>query len=168
MKTITITVFCLLSMTVISQNNMVDVTIDDRPAKMNMATGEYKFTGKKIKPSKTTIENNVIDNLGDSSTDIHVVKKGETLYAISKQYGVSMAQIKSVNNLSTNLLKIGQELTIGYSNTRILSTSASYTVAKGDTLYSISKHNNISVTQLKTLNGLSSNLISIGQVLKLK
>lgn len=46
--------------------------------------------------------------------------------------------------------------------------TASYTVLKGDTLYSISKKNNVTVEQLIQLNGLSGNAISIGQVLKLK
>lgn len=47
-------------------------------------------------------------------------------------------------------------------------TTASYTVLKGDTLYSISKKNNVTVDKLIELNGLSGNAISIGQVLKLK
>lgn len=53
-------------------------------------------------------------------------------------------------------------------NDAIAATSGTYTVLKGDTLYSISKKNNMTVDELIQLNGLSGNAISIGQVLKVK
>lgn len=45
-------------------------------------------------------------------TVLHVVKSGETLYSISKQYNVSVDQIKQKNKLSSNSLNVGQELVI--------------------------------------------------------
>ena len=53
-------------------------------------------------------------------------------------------------------------------NTPVAASGSSYTVLKGDTLYSISKKNNMTVDELIQLNGLSGNAISIGQVLKVK
>lgn len=42
----------------------------------------------------------------------HVVQKGETLTAIAKQHGVTVADLKKANNLSSDDLKVGQKLTI--------------------------------------------------------
>jgi len=53
-------------------------------------------------------------------------------------------------------------------NTPVAASGSSYTVLKGDTLYSISKKNNMTVDELIQLNSLSGNAISIGQVLKVK
>lgn len=47
-----------------------------------------------------------------SNKDIHFVKKGETLYSISKKYGVAVSNLKKYNNLSSNNLEIGQEIRI--------------------------------------------------------
>jgi len=166
MKKITLAVMCLFSLAAFSQSDLVDVIIDGQPAKLNMTTGEYKFTG--AKPNYNTSNTNA--GIQNSSGNVHTVSKGETLYSISKQYAISMAQIKSVNNLTTNMLKVGQELNIGYSNTNIIQENSSDThiVAKGETLYRIAKNASISVSQLKALNNLSTNIITVGQVLKLK
>ncbi len=42
----------------------------------------------------------------------HVVKKGETLYRISKKYNVSIEEIKKVNNIVGNSIRVGQVLRI--------------------------------------------------------
>ena len=70
-------------------------------------------------------------------------------------------RIKDLNNLTTNLLSIGQVLLIP-TDTNLETT---YTVQKGDSLYSIAKKYNTTVDRLKQLNNLSSNLLSIGQIL---
>ncbi len=46
------------------------------------------------------------------STMVYTVKKGDTLYNIAKKYNVSVDEIKTLNNLSSNVLSIGQKLTI--------------------------------------------------------
>ena len=92
----------------------------------------------------------------------YTVKAGDNLYSIAKKYGVSIDEIKKNNNLSNNLLSIGQVLKIPLDN-----TNSFYTVSRGDTLYSIAKKFNISVSELKNKNNLSNNILSIGQVLKI-
>ena len=67
-----------------------------------------------------------------------------------------MDKLKSLNNLTTNLLSIGQVLLI---------PNKTYIVKKGDSLWSIAKNNNTTVDKIKSLNNLSSNLLNIGQVL---
>ena len=73
------------------------------------------------------------------------------------------------NNLTTNLLSIGQVLKIPTNSSTSSSgtTSTTYTVKSGDSLYSIAKAYNTTVDALKSKNNLTSNLLSIGQVLKI-
>ena len=70
------------------------------------------------------------------------------------------------NNLETTLIKTGQILRV--QNFEDLFNSDTWTVVKGDTLYNISKRTNTTIEQLMELNNLSSSLIKIGQVLRLK
>ncbi|MEA3494415.1 MAG: LysM peptidoglycan-binding domain-containing protein [Bacteroidota bacterium] len=105
----------------------------------------------------------------------HEVKKGETLYSISRQYKMTVSKLKSINNLATNNLRLGQKLAVeGVTKTNNLksttkSTTKSatkyHTVQRDDTLYSISRKYNITVNKLKELNSLQGNLVRIGQKL---
>ena len=74
---------------------------------------------------------------------------------------MTVDELKSINNLKSNLLSIGQVLLIP-TDTNLETT---YTVQKGDSLYSIAKKYNTTVNRLKQLNNLTSNLLSIGQIL---
>lgn len=91
----------------------------------------------------------------------YTVKSGDSLYSIAREYNTTVDAIKSVNNLTSNLLSIGQTLTIP-TDTNLETT---YTVKSGDSLYSIAKKFGTDVNTLKELNNLSSNLLSIGQIL---
>ena len=91
----------------------------------------------------------------------YVVKKGDSLYSISKKYGVSVSEITKLNNLSGTNLSIGQELLIPVSD----DSSNTYIVQKGDSLYSISKKFGVSIDSIKSKNSLKSNLLSVGQKL---
>ena len=108
------------------------------------------------------------DNFNDNSELVYIVKSGDTLYQIAKTYGVSVDEIKKLNNLLSNTLTIGQKLLIplitgGENNDKYFS----YKVISGDSLYSIARRYNTSVEELKVLNNITSNLLSIGQVLKI-
>ncbi len=90
----------------------------------------------------------------------YVVKEGDTLYGISKQFGVSINDIVLENNLSSNILRVGQVLKIPSVETTTL-----YIVKSGDTLYSISRKFNVSVDEIIRVNNLKSNIIALGQEL---
>lgn len=95
----------------------------------------------------------------------YTVKSGDSLWSISRKFGVSVDELKKVNNLSSNLLKIGQNLIIpGKKNNKI---SNEYVVKKGDTLYGIANKYNVSVDNLKSYNNLSTDSLSIGQIIKI-
>ena len=98
--------------------------------------------------------------------DTYIVASGDTLYSIARKYGLSVDELKKLNNLSSNNLSIGQSLIVKKKEDEDVSDVSSYIVKKGDTLYSIAKAYDTSVSNLKTLNNLTSDNLSVGQVLK--
>lgn len=97
----------------------------------------------------------------NEESDYYVVKKGDSLWSIAKKYNMTVDELKSINNLKSNLLSIGQRLKIkeGNDNQNI------YIVKKGDTLYKIANMYGTTVDNLKALNNLKNNILSIGQKL---
>lgn len=101
------------------------------------------------------------------------VRSGDVLGKIASRHGVTVTQIKSWNGLYSNLIRVGQNLTIYSSSTPAIAevrTNSSgqllYTVQPGDSLWIISrKHAGLTVDQIKRLNNLNSNNIKPGQKL---
>ena len=89
----------------------------------------------------------------------YVVKSGDNLYSIANRYGTTVSAIKSLNNLTTNNLSVGQTLRIP-SNGQV-----TYIVKSGDNLYSIASKYNTTVNSIKQKNNLTSNNLKIGQIL---
>lgn len=128
------------------------------------------------------IENTPSDEESSPSEEdavIHIVEPQETLFSISKQYNVRIAELKNWNDLEGNNLSTGQELTIYPSETadqneesivveQETRQNSYYVVKSGDTLYRIAQQHGMSVDELKSLNDLSSNSISIGQQLTVR
>ena len=101
------------------------------------------------------------------SQEIYTVKKGDSLWKIANKYNTTVEKLKSANNLKTNTLSVGQKLVIP-SISVSPEASDTYIVQKGDSLWSIANKFNMTVSELKNLNNLTNNLLSIGQVLKIK
>jgi LysM repeat protein len=95
-----------------------------------------------------------------SEITTYIVQKGDSLYSIAQKFGTTADQIKSANNLTSNLLDIGQSLTIPAP-----SSERTYVVKSGDNLYSIAERFGVTVDQIKSANNLTSTSLSIGQVL---
>ena len=125
-------------------------------------------------------------------TSTYIVKKGDTLYALAAQFDTSVNAIKDLNNLTSNTLYIGQELLIpsAYPDDEFPSADDNlpeelpddmeengmefpngeieydtYTVVRGDSLWSISRKYNIPVEELIRINNLTNNTIKIGDTL---
>ena len=110
-------------------------------------------------------QNLIIPGKEDQATgDEYVVKKGDTLYSIARKYNTSVDNLKSINNITTDSLAIGQIIKLPSTSS---TASDTYIVKKGDSLYSIARTYNTSVDKLKEINNLTSNALAIGQVLKL-
>ena len=144
--------------------------------------GSTTTTSDSNSGNTSSTPNNVV------ATSSYTVKAGDTLYAIASRYGLSVASLKALNNLSSNLIYVGQTLKVSgtaatnQSNqtsnqtssqtsnnngaTSSSNQSGSYTVKAGDSLWGISHKYGMSIDSLKSLNNLSSNFIYPGQVLK--
>ena len=136
--------------------NKYNTTIDELK-RINNLTSNILSIGQVLKlPS-----DKVSDIEKEENTISYTVQKGDSLYSIARKYSTTIDKIKDLNNLTTNLLSIGQVLLIP-TDTNLETT---YTVQKGDSLYSIAKKYDTTVDRLKQLNNLKSNLLSIGQIL---
>lgn len=136
--------------------NKYNTTVDELK-RINNLTSNILSIGQVLKlPS-----DKVSDVEKEENTINYTVQKGDSLYSIARKYSTTIDKIKDLNNLTTNLLSIGQVLLIP-TDTNLETT---YTVQKGDSLYSIAKKYNTTVDRLKQLNNLKSNLLSIGQIL---
>ena len=113
--------------------------------------------------------------------DSYTVVKNDTLWGLSKKYGVSVSDLKKANGISGHLIYVGQKLQIPTKSTKatktaktstststVDTTSTTHTVVKGDTLWSLAKKYGVSVSTLMKANNLSSSTILIGQSLNLR
>lgn len=121
----------------------------------------------------------IVRKTSDEDAITHTVEPQETLFSISKQYNVRIAELKEWNNLSSNNVEVGQELRI-YPSKSASQTEQSivvdqetesntyYVVKSGDSLYRIAQQHNMTVDELKKLNDLTSNNIRVGQRLTVR
>lgn len=110
---------------------------------------------------------------GAASAQSIKVKKGDTLWDLSRKYDTTISKIKSENHLRSDIIYVGQTLSINGKTSSSKSSSSSsssstYKVKSGDSLWKISKKYGMTINELKKLNGLKSDLLRVGQVLKLK
>ena len=105
----------------------------------------------------------------DTVPTTYTVASGDSLWSIANRFGVTVNELKSANGLTSNLLSVGQVLIIptAGSSTPGSPTYNTYTVASGDSLWSIANRFGTTVDTIKTLNNLTSNLLSVGQVLQI-
>ncbi|WP_251869708.1 LysM peptidoglycan-binding domain-containing protein [Enterococcus italicus] len=153
---------------------------------LNRVIAQYNLTqydSPSTTRTSTTSTTNTTTNTAapTTTTTTYTVVKGDYLSTIANKYGVTVAQLKSWNNLSSDLILIGQKLKVN-ATTSVASTTSTtnttkntaasttttttYTVVKGDYLSKIANKYGVTVAQLKSWNNLSSDLILIGQKLK--
>lgn len=98
----------------------------------------------------------------------YIVKKGDSLYLIAKRFNTTVNEIIKLNNLKSTSLSINQELKIPNTSSSTGLENISYTVKKGDSLYSIAKQFNTTVNKIKDKNNLTTNSLNIGQILTIE
>ena len=152
--------------------NKNNITVDELK-KINNLTSNMLSIGQVLKlPTQ---------DKGEEMT-MYTVQKGDSLYSIAKKFGITVDEIKSLNNLTSNNLAIGEQLMIkgstgdgpinpeeecigtGYAEPQYIM----YTVQRGDSLYTIARRYNTSVDNIKALNNLTNNNLTIGEQLKIK
>lgn len=109
---------------------------------------------------------NYVEPGRNTVNDTYIVQKGDSLWSIAKRFNVGVSELKSANNLSSNLISVGQQLVIpGVAPSE--QTNVTYVVQKGDSLWSIANANNTTVDELANLNDLVTNNIYVGQILQI-
>ncbi|MCA1031681.1 LysM peptidoglycan-binding domain-containing protein [Bacillus timonensis] len=98
----------------------------------------------------------------------YTVKSGDSLYSIAKQFNITVVNLKSMNNLTSDMIYVGQSLYVSplTSQGSTETSTSNYIVKSGDSLSVIAKQHNMSVDSLKQLNNLTSDVIFPGQSLK--
>lgn len=134
-----------------------NVTVNDIKDINNLDTNALNIGQILVIPSNKPIE----------TENTYKVVSGDSLYSIARKYNTTVDELKRLNNLSSNLLSIGQILKIPTNDLQPSDNYLTYIVVKGDNLYSIAKRYNITQNELMEANNLSSNLLSIGQILKI-
>lgn len=130
----------------------LDTSVDELK-KINNLNSNSLSIGQILKVPAKTIDT--------GETELYQVKSGDTLYSIANKYGITLKELKAINNLTDDKLAIGQLLNVPSG----LSLASSYTVSSGDTLYSIAKKFGIPIDKLKEANQLTDNMLKIGQKL---
>ena len=149
--------------------NTYGTTVSTLMSINNLNNSNLTINQQLLIPKKEDIE----VEIGTTEGITYTVKSGDTLYKIASAYDTTVDKIKKANNLTSNTLSIGQVLTIPISETTVTepeqesSPGINYVVVKGDNLYSIANKYGVSVNDLKNENNLTSNILSIGQVLKI-
>ena len=131
--------------------NLYGITVDELKAANNL-TGNSLSIGQILQIPDSNL-------VGTT----YVVKSGDSLWKIANQYGITVDELKAANNLTSNSLSIGQILQIPDSNL----VKTTYVVKSGDSLWKIANLYNTTVDNIKTLNNLTSNNLSIGQILQI-
>lgn len=112
----------------------------------------------------------------NTKTSVHIVKEGDNLTKIADDYGMSLSEIKELNNLRDDKILVGQKLKVTVSaytdtqkknSTKTSGVKKTYKVKKGETLAAIAASYDISVQNLMKWNNLKNDKITVGQILKL-
>ncbi|MBT2678662.1 LysM peptidoglycan-binding domain-containing protein [Bacillus sp. ISL-35] len=101
--------------------------------------------------------------VAEAGAGVYIVKKGDTLFSLAKNYGVTVKVFKKENKLATDSIYVGQALSVP---THVYdSNEGMYVVSAGDTLFNISQRFGVSIKELKAANGMKQDMVLIGQQL---
>lgn len=151
------------------------VSVNELKRLNKLSTNDIRI-GQTLRLRSSKIVSNPVAIPTAGSSRVHKVKSGESLLGIALHYDMTMSDLKRINKLSKDSIKIGQVLTIDNvsvqnetvpidSNLFSQDTKSRHKVTNGETLSGIAYRYGMSTSELKKLNDLSSNSIRIGQVL---
>lgn len=144
--------------TLYSIANSYNMSVDQLKQLNNLTTNTIQV-GQTLQVIGTAPESTQITGV------TYTVQPGDSLYSIAERANLTVNQLMKLNNLASTMIYVGQTLNLADTPQQNVA-GATYTVKEGDTLYRIAQNHNMSVTELKNMNNLSSNSLSIGQVLK--
>ncbi|TDE85991.1 C40 family peptidase [Deinococcus sp. S9] len=104
-----------------------------------------------------------LPGVATAQADTVTVQPGDTAYSLARRNGLSVDALLALNGLSSPNLQVGQVLRVR----DVPSYTASYTVQRGDTLYSLARRFGVSVEMLLAANTLPKDvMLAVGQVLR--
>lgn len=171
-----LTVNFILANNNISNSELISIGQEMKIPSHKNAVVETNIVNQAIIDEKN---NNINDNISQPKNTepiIYTVKAGDNLWNISRKYGVSVEVIIDVNDFrDKDFLSLGQKLEIpaiggriSDSNQKQEPTIITYTVVKGDTLWSISRRYDVKMISIISVNNLKEiSRLSIGRKLKL-
>ncbi len=161
---------CSTAPPVEEQLQLEEVTISDEEISVDV-TPEVDITPEPVYVEPEAVYVEPTTPTYEEVQNDYVVQKGDTLWGIAKSHNCSIADLVRWNDLrKSDLLSIGQVLRVGSSSqgsTYSANSGESHIIAKGDTLWGISRRYNCSVAELKSWNNLTaSHVLSVGQELR--
>ncbi|WP_034550939.1 LysM peptidoglycan-binding domain-containing protein [Carnobacterium funditum] len=152
----------------------------------NSLKSDVIYVGQKLVIKETvttpapTLESNKSDSTETDSTPTvsssYQIKSGDSLWSIATSKNVSVANIKTWNNLKSDIIYVGQKLSIKESTPTVQentptgsnestkpTVTTNYQVKSGDTLWGIANAQKLTIANLKSLNNLKSDAITVGQ-----
>src|SRR5699024_3318848 len=143
---------------------------------INKLSSDVIYLNQVIKTTKSSSSKSSSKSTSTSSTksssssNTYTVKSGDTLGKIAAKHNLSLSNLMKRNNLSSTLIFPGDKLNVGgkaaSSSSSSSSKTSTYKVKSGDSLSKIGSKYGVSVSKLKSLNNLSSDMIYVGQSLK--
>jgi N-acetylmuramoyl-L-alanine amidase len=97
----------------------------------------------------------------------YTVKRGDSLSEIAERYRIPMSSLKSANDLSSNVIRIGQVLTLPGTTAAAGQAFTEHKIARGETLSQIAASYAVPMARIRETNQLKSDTIRVGQVLKI-
>ncbi|TMO46172.1 lytic transglycosylase [Pseudoalteromonas ruthenica] len=91
----------------------------------------------------------------------YTIAKGDSLSVIAERYALSVKQLKTFNNLSSDRIRIGDKLILPV----LADEQIEHKVSSGESLWKIARHYQVSIAKLKQWNNLSSNILQVGDTL---
>jgi len=154
-----------VSLTELMRANKLETTLIDVGQKLWVKNLDFQLYEAKEVVLKEKSTEGSSESL---ASNFYVVKPGNTLYGISRQFNLTVQKLKCINNLNSNFIRVGKKLRVKSLEIKNKTKDSSvHLVKSGDNLYRIALNNGITVKIIKELNGLTSNLIIVGQKLKL-
>ena len=123
-----------------------------------------KFIEANYKEMVDAVVKAVLMYLGTELDNTYIVQSGDTLYSIAKENNTTVQELKKLNNLTSDIITVGTVLNIKDNN---MPPTLEYTVKPGDTLYSIARKFGTSVLEIKKINNLTSDFLSVNDQLKI-